>query len=65
MVKGTHNQLSGSEYNKLSQRYADINAVENLRISTASDTAKTWVRNLRQSHSLTRDTTKANIINSF
>jgi len=41
MVKGTHNQLSGSEHNKLSQRYPDINAVENLRISTASDTAKT------------------------
>ena len=65
MVKGKHNQLSRSEHNKLSQRYPDMNAVENLRIATVSNTAENWVRNFRQSHSLTRDPTNANIINSF
>lgn len=42
-----------------------MNAVENLRIATVSNTAENSVRNLRQSRSLTRDPTNANIINSF
>lgn len=37
MVKGTHNQLSGSEHNKLSPRYLDVNAAEKSKNTQCSE----------------------------